>query len=144
MYVKDVKEMLDEDDTSSGDEEGGASEGDHSLFNLIRNESEKKKKKRRVNFIVTLAGGGVDYVPSRGLSFMIRDTSGGSGYVPKRARSEEVGQPGTGEKGNEADENIGGEVVREVLSPVGEASGVKTSGSGRKSRRKNKRAKCAS
>jgi hypothetical protein len=34
--------------------------------------------------------------------------------------------------------------VKGVLSPVGEASVVKTSGSGRKSRRKNKRAKCAS
>ncbi len=82
MYVKDVKEMLDAGDTSSGDEESGANGGDDSLFNLVRNASGKRAKKRRVNFIVTLAD-----VPSRHLSFMMKDTSGGAGYVPKRARS---------------------------------------------------------
>jgi hypothetical protein len=67
MFVKDAKKALTDLNTSSEEDEGSANGDDDTLFNLVRGASKKGAKKRRVNFIVTLAGGGQDYVPSRHL-----------------------------------------------------------------------------
>ncbi len=53
------------------------------LFNLVRGES-----KKRVNFLVTVAEGGREYVPTRVASMMIRAVGKNEKFKPKRSRSE--------------------------------------------------------
>jgi hypothetical protein len=87
MVVKDMKELLQngESGDEAGSEDGERSDGgDDSLFKLVRETSAKKKKKRKVNFIVTLAGAGNDYVPSRWSSLMLTDRGDKEKYVPQR------------------------------------------------------------
>ena len=69
MVIKDLKEMFkDEDDHK-----------DVTLFNLVRGET-----KKRVNFLVTLAEGGMEYVPVRASSMMIRAVEGEENFKPKK------------------------------------------------------------
>jgi hypothetical protein len=84
-----MKELLHRGDSEdeAGSEEGERSEGgDDSLFKLVKETSAKKKKRRKVNFIVTLAGAGHDYVPSRWSSLMMTDRGDKEKYVPQRPR----------------------------------------------------------
>ncbi len=68
MMAKDLKEIMAKgsDGSEAGSEEGETGNGDDdSLFRLIRGGEAKGMKKRKINSIVTLAGGGKDYVHSR-------------------------------------------------------------------------------
>jgi hypothetical protein len=89
MMAKDLKEIMAKgsDSSEAGSEDGEKGDGDnYSLFRLIRGGEAKGKKKRKVNFIVTLAGRGKDYVPSRWSSLMVTDQEGGDKFVPQRPR----------------------------------------------------------
>ncbi len=76
MVMKDLKEMFRDD---KGDE---SDEKDNTLFNLVRGE-----KKKRVNFLVTLAEGGNEYVPVRASSMMIKAIEGKEGLNRGRGRA---------------------------------------------------------
>ena len=78
MVMKDLKEMF-----RKGKEDASDEKGDLTLFNLVRGEN-----KKRVNFLVTLAEGGKEYVPVRATSLMIRAVGGKEDFKPKRSRSE--------------------------------------------------------
>ena len=77
MVMKDLKAMFKEEKEDVSEEKG-----DLTLFNLVRGES-----KKRVNFLVTLAEGGKEYVPVRATSLMIKAVEGKEDYKPKRSRS---------------------------------------------------------
>ena len=53
-------------------------------FSTTNKSYRKGKKKRKVNFIVTLAGAGHDYVPSRWSTLMLTDRGDKESYVPQR------------------------------------------------------------
>ncbi len=61
----------------------GEEDAEDTLFKLVRNESEKDKKKRRVNFIVILAGGEENYVPTRWPSLMMADKEDEEKFIPQ-------------------------------------------------------------
>ncbi len=101
MMAKDLKEIMakESDGSEAGSEEGEkGDEDDDSLFKLVRGEKAKGKKKRKVNFIVTLAGGGKDYVPSRWSSLMMTDQEGGDKFVPQRPRLADDSKASASEK----------------------------------------------
>ena len=134
MVVKDLKEFFkkgEDDPGSDGDVDDKGSEGDDTLFNLVRGSGKKGAKKRKVNFIVTLAGGEAEYVPSRFPSFMMRDTSGKGEYVPKRERSEEL-------SGDEAGTNVDGTTKKKKEEECPRVEKGATSGSVGKLRKKHK------
>jgi hypothetical protein len=79
MVVKDLKAMMDE----GGAVKEESDNDDMALFNLVRGGS-----KKQVNFLVTLAEGRKEYVPSRFISLMINASEGNEGFKPRRGRSE--------------------------------------------------------
>jgi hypothetical protein len=76
MVMKDLKEMFRDNKGDEDDEKG------NTLFNLVRGES-----KKRVNFLVTLAEGGMEYVPVRAPSMMIKAVEGKDDYKPRKRKS---------------------------------------------------------
>ena len=81
MVMKDLKEMFKGDKEDEEDDKD-----DHTLFNLVRGES-----KKRVNFLVTLAEGGKEYVPVRASSMMIKAVEGKKDYKPRKSLIETLG-----------------------------------------------------
>jgi hypothetical protein len=124
MMAKDLKEIMakESDGSEAGSEEGEKGDEDNdSLFKLVRGEKAKGAKKRKVNFIVTLAGGGKDYVPSRWSSLMMTDQEGGDKFVPQRPRLADDSKASASEK---RERSVSGEdlvVDRGDSSPAEEA-----------------------
>ncbi len=145
MVVKDMKELLHrgESEDEAGSEEGERSEGsDDSLFKLVRETSAKKKKKRKVNFIVTLAGAGHDYVPSRWSSLMLTDRGDKEKYVPQRYNPLGDDQTAASAKRERSVSNEDFEVDKGKSPPAEEAIAVPTTeGAKRQKRKKTKKSK---
>ncbi len=143
MMAKDLKEIMakQSDGSEAGSEEGEkGDEDDDSLFKLVRGEKAKEKKRRKVNFIVTLAGGGKDYVPTRWSSLMMTDQVGGDKFVPQRPRLAGDSKASASEK---RERSVRGEdpvVDRGDSSPAEEAIAVEVSEE-TKPRQKRKRTK---
>ncbi len=81
MVMKDLKAMM--DNGGAVKEESDNEKDDMTLLNLVRGGKDKK----RVNFLVTLAEGGREYVPSRFTSLMINAKEGKEDFKPRRGRS---------------------------------------------------------
>ncbi len=124
-----MKELLHrgESEDKAGSEEGERSEGgDDSLFKLVRETSAKKKKKRKVNFIVTLAGAGHDFVPSRWSSLMLTDRGDKEKYVPQRPSPLGDNQPAASAKRERSVSTEDFEVDQGKSPPAEEAIAVTT------------------
>jgi hypothetical protein len=130
MMAKDLKEIIanGSDGSEAGSENGEKRDGDDdSLFRLICGGEAKGKKKRKVNFIVTLAEGGKDYVPSRWSSLMVTDQEGGDKFVPQRPRQSDDSKASASEK---RERSVSGEdlvVDKGDCSPAEEAIAVEFS-----------------
>jgi hypothetical protein len=83
MVARDLKQMLKSEKDLDQEEESSNEKDDMSLFNLVREGS-----KKRVNFLVTSAEGGKEYVPCRYSTLMINAKEGKDGFKPRRGRSE--------------------------------------------------------
>jgi hypothetical protein len=83
MVARDLKQMLKSEKDLNQEEESSNEKDDMSLFNLVRGGS-----KKRVNFLVTSAEEGKEYVPSRYSSLMINAKEGKDKFKPRRGRSE--------------------------------------------------------
>jgi hypothetical protein len=81
MVVKDLKAMMNQGGAIK--DESDNEKDDMSLFNLVRGGKDKK----RVNFLITSAEGGREYVPSRYSSLMINAKEGKEDFKPRRGRS---------------------------------------------------------
>jgi hypothetical protein len=141
MVVKDIKELLHRgySDDGAGSEEGERPDGgDDSLFKLVRETSAKRKKKRKVNFIVTLAGAGHDYVPSRWSSLMLTDRGDKEKYVLQRPNQLGDDQAAASAKRERSVSNEDLEVDKGDSSPAEEAIAVTTT-EGAKPRQKRKK-----
>jgi hypothetical protein len=141
MVVKDMRELLQNEQSGdeAGSKEGERSDGgDDSLFKLVRETSAKKKKKRKVNFIVTLAGAGHDYVPSRWSSLMLTDREDKEKYVPQRPNQLGDDQAAASAKRERSVSNEDFEVDKGKSPPAEEAIAVITT-EGAKPRQKRKK-----
>jgi hypothetical protein len=97
MVMRDLKEMFKQEKEEK--EDTSDEKGKLTLLNLVRVES-----KNRIDFLVTFAEGGKEYVPNRVAALIIKVDKGKEDFKPKRCRSEDLNS------GSSSDENEEGQV----------------------------------